>query len=88
MWNRQRESCYSDETAWQDRPQVLAENGGIMTGNALKVTASEAPELFYLSEMLARYVNAGCHFDLRDMPEAERLAEVETLKAWIEELLA
>lgn len=59
-----------------------------MTGNALKVTASEAPELYYLSEMLARYVNAGCHFDLRDMPEAERNAEVTQIRAWIEELMA
>ena len=56
--------------------------------NALRVTASEAPELFYLSEMLARYVNANCWFDLRDMPDAERLAEVEQLRSWIEELLA
>ena len=56
--------------------------------NALRVTASEAPELIYLSEMLARYVNAHCWFDLRDMPEAERLAEVARLRSWIEELLA
>lgn len=59
-----------------------------MFESALRVTASEAPELYYLSEMLARYVNAHCFYDLRDMPEAERLAEVETLKAWIQELLA
>ncbi len=56
--------------------------------NALRVTASEAPELVYLSEMLARYVNANCWFDLQDMPEPERLAEVEQLRSWIEELLA
>ena len=56
--------------------------------NALKVTASEAPELVYLSEMLARYTNAHCFYDLCDMPEAERLAEVARLRSWIEELLA
>lgn len=56
--------------------------------NALRVTASEAPELVYLSEMLARYVNAHCHYDLQDMPEPERMAEVEQLRAWIEELEA
>ena len=56
--------------------------------NALRVTASEAPELVYLSEMLARYVNAHCFYDLQDMPEAERLAEVERLKAWLQEMLA
>lgn len=56
--------------------------------NALRVTVSEAPELVYLSEMLARYVNAHCFYDLCDMPEAERLAEVERLKAWIQEMLA
>ena len=56
--------------------------------NALRVTASEAPELVYLSEMLARYINAHCFYDLRDMPEAERLAEVERLRSWIQELEA
>lgn len=56
--------------------------------NALQVTASEALELVYLSEMLARYINAHCWYDLRDMPEAERMAEVEQLRAWIEELMA
>lgn len=56
--------------------------------NALRVFASEAPELVYLSEMLARYVNAHCWFDLRDMPEAERLAEVARITDWIEELMA
>lgn len=56
--------------------------------NALRVTASEAPELVYLSEMLARYVNAHCFYDLRDMPEAERLAEVEQLTDWLKELMA
>lgn len=56
--------------------------------NALRVTASEAPELVYLSEMLARYINAHCFYDLRDMPEAERLAEVARLRSWIQELLA
>ena len=56
--------------------------------NALKVTASEAPELVFLSEMLARYVNAHCWYDLRDMPEAERLAEVARLTDWLKELLA
>lgn len=56
--------------------------------NALRVVASEAPELVYLSELLARYVNAHCHYDLRDMPEAERMAEVETIRAWLQELEA
>lgn len=56
--------------------------------NALRVTASEAPELVFLFEMLARYVNAKCWFDLQDMPEAERLAEVARLRSWIQELLA
>ena len=56
--------------------------------NALRVVASEAPELYYLSELLARYVHSHCHFDLQDMPEIERLAEVEQLRAWIQELLA
>jgi hypothetical protein len=54
----------------------------------LKVYASEAPELVYLAEMIARYTNAHCHMDLRDMAEAERAAEVETLKAWFMELSA
>jgi DNA-binding transcriptional regulator YbjK len=54
----------------------------------LKVLASEAPELYLLAEMIARYTNAHCHMDLRDMAEAERKAEVETLKAWFEELSA
>ena len=60
----------------------------MQNNNALRVTASEAPELVFLFEMLARYVNAHCFYDLCDMPEAERLAEVEQLRSWIEELLA
>jgi hypothetical protein len=52
----------------------------------LRVLASEAPELVYLAEMIAAYTNAHIHMDLRDMPEAERRAEVERLKCWMEEL--
>lgn len=53
----------------------------MQNNNALRVTASEAPELVFLSEMLARYVNAHCFYDLCDMPEAERLAEVAQLRS-------
>jgi hypothetical protein len=53
---------------------------------ALRVLASEAPELVYLATMVARYTNAACHWDLAGMPEAERAAEVERLIAWFEEM--
>lgn len=56
--------------------------------NALRVFASEAPELYYMSELLARYVNNHVHFDLCDLPEKERLAAITQFKDWIEELLA
>jgi hypothetical protein len=52
----------------------------------MHVLASEAPELYYLAELIARYTNAHCHYDLAQMAEAERAAEVTQLKAWFEEL--
>lgn len=48
--------------------------------------ASAVPELAFLAELIARYTNAHLFHDLRDMPEAERAAEVERLKEWFEEL--
>jgi hypothetical protein len=47
----------------------------------------DAPTLYLLADMIARYTNAALFWDLRDMAEAERLAEVATLKAMFEELI-
>lgn len=53
----------------------------------LKPSAIDFPLVNMLSEMICRYTNAHCHLDLREMPEAERLAELETLKKQLEELM-
>lgn len=53
----------------------------------ISCTASADPDLYYLATLIAAYVNAHCHMDLRDMAEAERRAEVEQLKIWFEELM-
>ena len=52
----------------------------------IKPSSVDFPVVCILAEMIARYTNAHCHYDLREMPEAERAAEVEVLKAWFEEL--
>jgi len=52
----------------------------------LSCTASEAPDLYYLATLIAAYANAHCHADLAQMAEPERVAEVERLKEWFEEL--
>jgi hypothetical protein len=57
-----------------------------MEGGMISCYASDAPELVFLAELIARYTNAHCHMDLRDMAEAERIAEVDRLKSWFEEL--
>lgn len=50
--------------------------------------SSDDGKLFFLlSQMIAAYTNAHMHSDLMDMPEAERLAEIEILKSWMEELM-
>jgi len=55
----------------------------------LRVTPSseDGQLLTFLSTMLAAYTNAHMHSDLKDIPEAEKQAEITRLKNWIEELL-
>lgn len=43
--------------------------------------------LYWLATLIARMTNSHMHFDLKDIPEVERNAEVLRLKAWMEELL-
>jgi hypothetical protein len=50
--------------------------------------ASDYPELVLLVELRAAFVNAGCHYDLAGMPEAERAAEVARLTAMLEQAMA
>jgi hypothetical protein len=47
----------------------------------------DAATLYLLADMIARYVNAHLFYDLRGIGEAERQAEVETLKAMVEEMI-
>lgn len=52
----------------------------------MRVLASEAPELSYLAELIARYTNAHCHFDLAQMAEDKRIVAISQFKEWFEEL--
>jgi hypothetical protein len=53
----------------------------------LRCKASDAPELYRLAEQIAQLTNPQLFMDLREMAEAERRAEVETLKSQMEELM-
>jgi hypothetical protein len=52
----------------------------------IRVFASEAPELYYLAELIARYTNAHCHYDLAQMSEDKRIVAISEFKDWFEEL--
>jgi hypothetical protein len=53
--------------------------------NTVSCLASECPELYRLATLIAALTNPGCHWDLRGMPEAERLAAVaELVEEWEE----
>jgi hypothetical protein len=49
--------------------------------------ASDYPELVDLVTLRAAFVNAGCHYDLAGMPEAERAAEVARLTGMLSEAM-
>jgi hypothetical protein len=49
--------------------------------------ASDYPELVDLVTLRAAFVNAGCHYDLAGMSEAERAAEVARLTAMLEQAI-
>jgi hypothetical protein len=53
----------------------------------LTFLASDYPELVLLVELRAAFVNAGCHYDLAGMPEAERTAEVARLTGLLSEAI-
>ena len=46
----------------------------------ISCTVSDAPELYMIATLIAAYTNAHCHVDLKDLPEAERLAKIEEYK--------
>ena len=50
-------------------------------------STDDGKTFYFLASIIAAYMNAHMFYDLRDMPEAERLAEIETLKSWMEELM-
>jgi len=44
-------------------------------------------EIDFLSDIIARYKNPQLFFDLKDIPEAERLAELSALEEMMKELI-
>ena len=52
----------------------------------LRFVESQCPEAVFLATYLAALVNPHVHMDLQQMPEAERQAEIETVKDMLEEL--
>lgn len=53
---------------------------------ALRVYASDAPELVTLAERIAVLSNPQLFADIRDMPEGERRAALDEAKAEFEEM--
>lgn len=43
-------------------------------------------EVNFAADCIAKWTNAHLFFDLRDAPEAERMAEIQYYKNWLEEL--
>ena len=48
----------------------------------IRILASEDgfDDIYFLADMIARYKNPQMFFDLKDIPEAERLAELSVLE--------
>jgi hypothetical protein len=50
-------------------------------------STDDGKTICFLASLIAAYMNAHMFSDLRGMPEVDRLAEVERLKYWMEELM-
>ncbi len=50
-------------------------------------STDDGQTFYFLASLIAAYTNAQLFYDLRDMPERERRAEIEILKSWMEELM-
>jgi len=50
-------------------------------------STDDGKTFYFIASLIAAYTNVHMFFDLRDMPEAERLAEIEMLKSWMDELM-
>lgn len=56
----------------------------------IRILASEEgfDEIFLRAILIAQYTNPQLFYDLRDIPEAERLAELDKAKNEMEELIS
>lgn len=53
----------------------------------LKSSDEYFPLVNMLSNLISVYSNPQLFYDIKDMPEVERLAEIQRLKNWMEELM-